>query len=373
VDLVHRSGELKRMLVQFARSPQFDSELAPVLAGVSPDGVVTDQSLYTTTMDHFMLRYRLPTGTTVVEEFVTAHPELSDAERDMLLGWRDFVESIFEVIRKAGDAVLLLNLVDELTYRTRSNMGGQVFRPLKKGMFIIGRLARAGDCWLISGQLEIYSADQADVILPIAARYAMDDPAATFRNPAKLAQARQTVAAHRAAFMDLFGTDLIVVPGSEVADYVRAFYHRAGKPSGPNAEFPSPELPEDVVSAPGVGIYFDSVIGLCLYPGYNVIDELFRDPALIARRAYRNSLARFLRDPTVPPEPVRRLAARDLASTNKVFTRLLRRKRTFSWEAEGELLLRHHKPGYFDDTMLPTTVTLSPRVAEVVERVGFTR
>jgi len=69
----------------------------------------------------------------------------------------------------------------------------------------------------------------------------------------------------------------------------------------------------------------------------------------------------------------RRLAARDLASTNKVFTRLLRRKRTFSWEAEGELLLRHHKPGYFDDTMLPTTVTLSPRVAEVVERVGFTR
>ena len=59
----------------------------------------------------------------MVEAFVAAHPELTDAERDMLLGWQDVVEGIFEITGKDRDAVVLFNFVDELTYRARSNLG----------------------------------------------------------------------------------------------------------------------------------------------------------------------------------------------------------------------------------------------------------
>ncbi|MFZ2059125.1 MAG: hypothetical protein WAV54_17120 [Acidimicrobiales bacterium] len=65
--------------------------------------------------------------------------DLSTPERDMLLGWRDVVEGIFEVVRRDGDDLVVTNLVDELTYRVRSNMGGEVFRLLRPGSYVLAR------------------------------------------------------------------------------------------------------------------------------------------------------------------------------------------------------------------------------------------
>jgi hypothetical protein len=92
VDLVERAGALKAMLVDFALSDRFDREFTAVIARQFPGGLVTDEAMFTMTIDHFALQHRLPSGTTVVQEFVADHPELPAAERDMLLGWQDVVE-----------------------------------------------------------------------------------------------------------------------------------------------------------------------------------------------------------------------------------------------------------------------------------------
>jgi hypothetical protein len=118
VDLVERARELKPMLVDFALSPRFDRELSAVIARNFPDGLTTDGAMFSMVIDQFALQHRLRSGTTVVEAFTAAHPELTDAERDMLLGWRDVVEGVFEIRRKDRDAVLLFSFLDELTYRT---------------------------------------------------------------------------------------------------------------------------------------------------------------------------------------------------------------------------------------------------------------
>jgi hypothetical protein len=140
VDLVERAGHLKPMLVDFALSPRFDRELSAVIARNFPGRVVTDESVFSMVLDHFALQHRLPSGNTVVEAFAAAHRELTDAERDMLLGWRDVVEGFFEIAGKDRDALVLFNFLDELTYRTRSNLGRRAFKPLKKGMILVGRL-----------------------------------------------------------------------------------------------------------------------------------------------------------------------------------------------------------------------------------------
>jgi hypothetical protein len=138
VDLVKRAGQLKPMLVKFAMSPLFDRELSEVVAENFPDRIVDDEAMFSMVLDHFALQHRLESGITVVEAFVAAHAELTEAERDMLLGWQDVVEGIFEFKGKDRDAAVLFNLVDELTYRAQSNLGAQAFRMLKKGMIIIG-------------------------------------------------------------------------------------------------------------------------------------------------------------------------------------------------------------------------------------------
>jgi hypothetical protein len=369
VDLVERAGHLKPMLVDFAMSPRFDRELSAAIARSFPDGVVTDESVFSMVLDHFALQHRLPSGNTVVEAFIAVHPELTDAERDMLLGWRDVVEGIFDIAGKDRDALVLFNFLDELTYRTRSNLGRRAFKPLKKGMILVGRLVRAGEDWMVSGNPAAFPASARDQMLAAAAEQAMHDPEAVFRNPAKLAEARRILARHHETFVDLFGADLIVVPGAEVPSKVEAFHRHLAQQTRPGAEPPeiaSLDLPDDILAADSVAIYFAADEGLSFYPGYHLLEELFSNPALISRSRYRETLSGFLRDPDTSPEPLRRLAARDPAKASMVFAKLLNRKHGFSWDSDGEQLLRRHKPSYFDGTLLPRTVPLSERLSSAL-------
>jgi hypothetical protein len=360
VDLVERAGELKPMLVKFALSPRFDRELSVVLERHFPGGVVTDESSFSMMLDHFALQHRLESGGTVVEAFADAHPELTAAERDMLLGWRDVVEGVFEVTGKHRDALVLVSFLDELTYRARSNLGRRVFEPLKKGMIVVGRLVRAGEDWMISGNPSVFPAAIRDQMLTAAAEHAMRQPEAVFRNPEKLAEARRMLARHHQTFVDLFGTDLIVVAGIDLPGKVEEFHRRVAQQARPGAELPSlPSLEflDDLLAADSVAIHFAEGEGMSFYPEYHLLEELFSDPALISRRRYREKLSGFLRDPEMSPEPIRRLAARDPSGASAIFTKLL--EHGFTWDTDGERLLCEHKPSYFDGTRLPRTVPLS--------------
>jgi len=295
----------------------------------------------------------------------------------MLLGWRDVVEGIFEITGKGGGAVMLFNFLDELAYRARSNLGGGAFRPLKKGMLLIARLVPVGGDWMVSGNPVAYPAADRDEMLAVAAQQALRYPEAVFRNPAKLAQARSVLAGQHEAFVELFGDDLIVVPGADVPARMAEFYRHladqtddAGRDSpGPaQARPPVPDFPEEILDDDGVAIHFAEGEGPSFYPGYRLLEELFRNPALLARRRYRETLSGFLRDPDVSPEPLRRLAARDPGNASTVFARLLKRKPGFSWDADGERLLLQHKPSYFDGTVLPRTVVLSEQLSAAMPR-----
>ncbi len=87
-------------------------------------------------IDGFALVYRLPNGKTVLDQFLASWPDLSVADRDLLRGWRGPVDGIFEIRGRDVDSLIVLNLVDDLEYRTYSNMGPAAFRPLPKRGFV---------------------------------------------------------------------------------------------------------------------------------------------------------------------------------------------------------------------------------------------
>jgi hypothetical protein len=98
-------------------------------------------------------------GRTVVDRFVASRPDLAAADREMLPGWRDPVEGNFEIRSRDGDAIILLHLIDDLEYRTYSNMGRVVFRALPKGGFVLARLVPirpVAGAWLVSGMMTTY-------------------------------------------------------------------------------------------------------------------------------------------------------------------------------------------------------------------------
>ena len=141
-------------------------------------------------------------------------------------GWRDVVEGIFEVGRRDGDSLILLNLVADLEYRAYSNMG-PAFRPLRRHGFVYARLVPVRpvrDAWLVSGSMWAYrKSDAAQVALELATTL----PELVYRNPRKIEQAWQQMRADRAAFVEFFGCDEQVLPPAGAEERISAFYrHR---------------------------------------------------------------------------------------------------------------------------------------------------
>ena len=75
-DLVERSGDLKRELVDYAMQRRFDRAVNDALERRFGQTPVIDEADLADFMDWFILQERLPDSRTVVERFVADHPKL---------------------------------------------------------------------------------------------------------------------------------------------------------------------------------------------------------------------------------------------------------------------------------------------------------
>ncbi|WKE70786.1 hypothetical protein [Streptomyces sp. WP-1] len=379
-DLIERSAELKGRLVTFAQSARFDRWLTPLLLEAAGLERQLDEDEAIRITDHFILRYRLPDGSTVVDRFVVGRKDLTAADREMLLGWRDPVEGVFEIRRKDGDAVILLNLVDDLEYRTYSNVGRAAFRGVSKGGFLHTCLVpvhSAGGAWLLSGAMASYPKSSAAEIAQAALQLAMHHPELVFRNPEKLEQGWKQMREDRAAFVEFCGCDELVLPPSEAEDLLNAYYrHRqeaavAAQPSRAprrrlaGRDLPFFELPSELADSDTVGVIYDQVDGLNFYADYGMLRDLFADPALAGRSRHQDLLRTYLREESITPLPIRRLATAHPETADAVFRKLLR-KPGFVWSEHGDALLRRRKPWYYESNPRPGVSVIGDRLSELL-------
>ncbi|MGW7446389.1 hypothetical protein [Kitasatospora sp. NPDC054795] len=388
--LIERSSELKGELVAFAQSARFDRWLTPLLLEAAGPQRQLGEGDAIRIVDNFILRYRLPDGSTVVDRFVAGRRGLTEADREMLLGWRDPVEGVFEIRRKDGDAVVLLNLVDDLEYRTYSNVGRAAFRGVSKGGFLLACVVpvhSADGAWLISGAMSSYPKSSATEIARAALQLATSHPELVFRNPEKIEQGWESMREDRAAFVEFCGSDELVLPPAEVEDRLNAYYRhrqeaavaehpdRARGRRLPGLAFPAFELPRGLAESDTVGVIYDEVDGLNFYPDYGMLRDLFADPALPGRRQHQDLLCVYLREESIAPLPLRRLAAAHPETVDEVFRKLLR-KPGFTWDEHGEELLRRRKPWYYEQEPRPGVSVIGERLSELAaggRRQRFTR
>jgi hypothetical protein len=166
--LLEHASELKGQLIDFACSQRFSWQLEKAVSeGIG--GPVTDEREFANLLDSFILQRPLADGRTVVEVFVCEHPEFAEADRRMLLGWREVVEGVFEILERSGDAIIAVNLVDERTYRIRANAGPRALVPMRPGLFMTARVVPVGDDWMLSGVQRLFPASQRAAMLQLAA------------------------------------------------------------------------------------------------------------------------------------------------------------------------------------------------------------
>lgn len=376
-DLIERSAELKEQLVAFGQNSRFDRWLTPLLLEAAGPERQLDEGEAIRIVDHFILRYRLPDGSTVVDRFVAGRKDLTAADREMLLGWRDPVEGIFEIQRLETDAVVLLNLVDDLEYRTYSNVGRSAFRGVSKGDFLHTCLVpvhSADGAWLVSGVMSSYPKSSATEIAQAALQLATSRPELVFRNPQKIEQGWQAMREDRAAFVQFCGGDELALPPAEAEDLLNAYYrHRqeaavARQPDRargrrlPGLHLPFFELPTELAGSDTIGVIYDQVDGLNFYADYGMLHDLFGNPALGGRRQYQDLLRTYLREESIGPLPIGRLAAAHPETVDAVFRKVLR-KPGFTWSEHGEALLRRRKPWYYANEPRPAVSVIGDRLS----------
>jgi hypothetical protein len=368
MDQIQRAGQLKGELVDYALSERLGGGLRELIWDSFPNGIVTDEAIFAGVIEEFLFCHRLAGGDRVVERFVADRADLSERDKALLLGWRDNVQGVFEIGEPYGpDGVIAFNHVDELTYRVRSNIGPEGVEPLTPGTIMIGGIAPVGDEWMISGIPAAFPAEHAGQVLAGLPQLVMNHPKRVFRNPDKLAQARRMQEEQREAFIELHGGDLIVVPGAQVQPTLMAFYRyiyeHAGSKNGPWTEPQLPALPTDWTTADTVGLIYDSEDGLGFYVDFAAAQQAFANPNLVVRRRYREVISGYLRGEGVSPVPIRRLAQTHPDGADRVFQKLLNKPR-FSWNRDGETLLRKYKADWYAEPPLPRVMPTSPELSQ---------
>ncbi|WP_405898810.1 hypothetical protein OG242_16015 [Streptomyces sp. NBC_00727] len=349
----------------FGESRPFERFLDPLLSEALGVEGVWDEGTATNVIDHFLLQYRLPDGKTVADRFVARRTALTDTDRRMILAWRDPVEGLFEVRSKHDDSLLLLNLLDDLEYRAYTNAGRTALRAVRKGGFLSARLvalAPVPDVWLFSGTMSSYPRTAAPEIGAAALDLATSRPDLVFRNPRKVEQGWHSMREDRAAFAEFFGSDELILTPEEAEDSLNAYYrHRQHDAANPSLFTLAPELAQ----AGTVGVIYDQVEGLNFYADYGSLRDLFANPGLPGRKHHQDLLRTYLREESITPLPVRRLAAAHPETVDTVFQKLLRQP-DFTWSEHGDALLRRRKPWYVESEQRPGVSVIGDRLSELL-------
>jgi hypothetical protein len=210
----------------------------------------------------------------------------------------------------------------------------------------------------------------------VAMETATKRPELVFRNPEKIEQGWQQMRADRAAFVEFFGGDELVLPPAEATERLNSYYRhrqeaalarqrtRRRPPNLPGLDVPAFEPPPGLADVGTIGIIFDFTDGLNFYPEYGMLHDLFGDPALAADKRYTDVLRGYLQSETIAPLPLQRLAAAYPGTVDAVFRRVLGR-RNFTWAKHGETLMRRRKAWYYQREPRPGVTVIGDRLIEL--------
>lgn len=361
---VQLASRVKASLVEFAQSPPFERHLRRIMHELLDDNPDAGD-LHIVGVEKLLFDFRYDDGTTVVDRFV-GRPRLGEPEREMARGFLDGVESIFEVLADTpagATAIEVRCCLSDLEHVVAPTEPAGV-PALPRGCFLAGRMnpVSGTDLWTPSGVLEVLPASGREAVAEVVMEMALQAPWLTHRNPEKLRQACEHVAAAHERFVARHGGDLVVVEGKDLADV----YAEAIVPEGardPDAVVSGRELARrtieesELVEADYVLVHSHPVAGFAFYRDFGGVTRALESGA-DPNPADLDLLRGYLDDPAVPSWLLRRLITDRLPVAEEALARALGRP-DFDWAHDGEPLLAS-TPGEHEPTV---TLAIVPTLA----------
>ena len=326
-------------------------------------GRMTDHDM-THAIDAAIHETRFSDGDHILERFVSDHDDMSDADVNLLLSWRDWLVGVFRVTSSDGPVVDSLNLVDNLEYRlVATNDSLETRRALRRGGFIVSRIVPVENSWMISGDQRVLAKDEEMLAYGLAAEMAQKSPRLFFRNPANLALAREPLQDEYERFLEEFGAPWVMGTWDVIQDRWRKFTFAKA-----NEEFKSRgertiSLPAELRDAETVGMVFDPDGGMFFLEDFGIFLAALNDPASLRKPTIRSTVYGYLTEHGVSPIIFELVWRQRPAQLNVLLGSLLGQP-DFDWARMGEGCLREHNPSFLAEPRYPGLLPLNSKQVE---------
>jgi hypothetical protein len=224
-----RLGDIKAAVIRFSRSPGLADEFqAAFEERFGKNGEPDSEDEWITFQDWFVLENELEDGGTVAQRFVEEHGhKMSEDVRELVLGWRDVLDGLFEVKGKTGDGYAMKCLINEKDYTVYATTPEESFE-LAPGDCVHARIVPAKGFHVFSGMLSRFESDGSQEfrvwMYQTAARLQMRVPRLAFKdNEEKLKKSLQISRETHEDFVGFFGSDEVVGTGRDIQEKYRAF------------------------------------------------------------------------------------------------------------------------------------------------------
>lgn len=313
----------------------------------------------------------------VIDVFLAEMNDLTQAERDLVHGWKDGAIGVFEVTGRTGRLVRANNLVDGLEYRLLVTSADRaLLTRFASGVFILSRAVPLGirDLWMFSGSQSPLPEDEETVACEIAVQLALRNPEWYYRNPSNLERARQFARRRFEAFVARNGRPWFTGTPEEVCREVEAFNGASvnamasGKRGQPwICRAPAPfSLPEPLLRLASVSIFLHPDIGSVLFGDTALLCEAVDRPELAGQSPWREQMRDFLSGAGVAGcHALEGIGAWSPDRAGAVFREFTGRP-DFDWARDGAELLQAFTPDFAGDPAWPTEMAVPERLARAL-------
>lgn len=306
----------------------------------------------------------------------------NDYEKSIIKGWENFVFSIFKLKKEDEKNYTLLNLGNNQKYYVSKE---SINEELDISEYLIARLLPIDkDLYIFSNIIYKLDIDENTHIYNLVAQFELDYPQAAFLdNKNKIESSYRIQAMEYEDFVEFFGNDEIIAKGSEISGKLKEFYHyryfqKKDKESGKtiakifrekygvHPELPIINFPEEVTQLEEVGIVYDLVEGLNLFPWYGIFSEIFNNEDFRNIPGYKECVMEYLKSESISTLPFKKVLKRNPEAFANVFKDILNRKR-FNIPEDFNKLMEKYKISFINRSLEPSVIPM-PEKAKALLR-----
>jgi len=371
VSLINSAYQIKQQLIAYALEHYADI-YQQLESEIYPDKASEIESM--ALQDWFALEYILPNQRTILSHFISdsrLENEISIAQQ-----WGIVIHGVFHVRQVLGDNHYeLMNLVNDVTYNVAGKSGEDL--ALEKGEYILARLIPHQDYHLFSGVIDRLATRKKNEIYELVSEIQLTDPKMAFiDNLDRIEMAYQIQKEEREDFIAFFGSDEILLNGSELEDKMKEFYHYRffqKKQENGNTiaktfqdryhQSPLPpqfDFIENLDQEKDIGVIYDATEGLVLLLKYGQFQEIFRREDFKRIKNFRQLILGYLDDNNISSLPFRRMAKQYPEQSVEVYKAVLKRK-YFKLDKDLPKLILRFKPMEQLIHLTPSTIPSSVR------------